>query len=325
MVRIPEDEVKELGLNEALAKKMAPYQENNMGDCPQEFLEFHDVEPEYREQYEGETEFILTPDGELKYSWDFKKPKVGGLSFETEEYIPDGHQKVTRPFCLKYPTFQDFMEKYAEYKRNPETGKYGYWENPNRKWDWYTIGGRWRGKLIPKQGAEGTLGRPGVFKNESMKRPGALRDKGGVDAIQAKDVDFAAMDALVNEQVEEFYSEVETYRVASKEEREKLWFDLCWTLGDLGLIVQDTEKKATGEIKDFTLNDLKNTYRSHWEFHTYAVVDETGQWIGQGEMGWWGCSSETTEEGMNWDASFKQQHLTNVDPNTYLVIVDCHI
>lgn len=29
-------------------------------------------------------------------------------------------------------------------------GRYGYWYNPNAKWDWFTIGGRWRGMLEVK-------------------------------------------------------------------------------------------------------------------------------------------------------------------------------
>lgn len=31
-------------------------------------------------------------------------------------------------------------------------GYYGYWHNPNAKWDWYSIGGRWNGYLLLKNG-----------------------------------------------------------------------------------------------------------------------------------------------------------------------------
>ena len=37
--------------------------------------------------------------------------------------------------------------------------------NPNAKWDWYCVGGRWTGFLRLKDGAKGELGRPGVFGN----------------------------------------------------------------------------------------------------------------------------------------------------------------
>jgi len=39
---------------EAVHKLLAPYQENNMGDCPAEFMEFVDIEDEYRELYTTE-------------------------------------------------------------------------------------------------------------------------------------------------------------------------------------------------------------------------------------------------------------------------------
>ena len=41
--------------DEEVHKKLAPYQENNMKDCPKEYLEFNSVTEEYKEQYETGT------------------------------------------------------------------------------------------------------------------------------------------------------------------------------------------------------------------------------------------------------------------------------
>ncbi|GJM78137.1 hypothetical protein HMSSN139_06330 [Paenibacillus sp. HMSSN-139] len=50
---------------------LAPYQENNMGDCPKEYLEFHDVEEEYRKIYENESlERIQLEDGRIVSPYD---------------------------------------------------------------------------------------------------------------------------------------------------------------------------------------------------------------------------------------------------------------
>ena len=68
---------------EEVGRLMAPYQENNMGDCPKEYLEF----------------------------------------FPNDEY--------------------DF---------DPETGKRGYWENPNAKWDYWDPDGRTRGFFRSNRG-----------------------------------------------------------------------------------------------------------------------------------------------------------------------------
>jgi hypothetical protein len=39
---------------EDIENLLAPYQENNMGDCPEEFLAFNDLEDEYKKEYENE-------------------------------------------------------------------------------------------------------------------------------------------------------------------------------------------------------------------------------------------------------------------------------
>lgn len=36
-----------------------------------------------------------------------------------------------------------FASEFHEYEKHENM--YGYWKNPNSKWDWYQIGGRWRG------------------------------------------------------------------------------------------------------------------------------------------------------------------------------------
>jgi hypothetical protein len=58
----------------------------------------------------------------------------------------------------RYTTFEEFAERW--YKRKPnENGKYGYWHNPNAKWDWYELGGRWTGffKLKNHESESGKL------------------------------------------------------------------------------------------------------------------------------------------------------------------------
>lgn len=91
-------------------EQLAPYQENNMGDCPEQYLEFFDVTDEYLKEYQENPE----------------------------------HQK-------EYPNFEAFMHSYSRYEKNDD-GRYGYRENPNKKWDWYQLGGRFGNSLILKDG-----------------------------------------------------------------------------------------------------------------------------------------------------------------------------
>jgi len=49
--------------------------------------------------------------------------------------------------------------------------------NPQAKWDWYSLGGRWSGLIKLKEGAEGVEGSPGVFDNQT-----------GIDAANKGDI-----------------------------------------------------------------------------------------------------------------------------------------
>lgn len=194
-----------LVIGDDIEKQLAPYQENNMGDCPKEYLVFNDTEDEYREEYENGTrkEFFCDSSSswglkipekswkelsdkniihiskeffgrvglykgigskyrvyyELKefknsrnnvYENDLKFPWVELLEETSTDYI---FVKIKPPkeIPLKefYPeSFEKFIEDWAGYKeRDPEKDRYGYWENPNKTWDWYQIGGRYSGRL----------------------------------------------------------------------------------------------------------------------------------------------------------------------------------
>ena len=71
--------------------------------------------------------------------------------------------------------------------------------------------------------------------------------------------------------------------------------------------------------------DCETYARTMASFSTYAVVLPTGEWIGKGDMGWWGMSSETPEEAKAWEADFMKRFIEGQDEDLLLTIVDCHI
>jgi hypothetical protein len=87
-----------------------------------------------------------------------------------------------------------------------------------------------------------------------------------------------------------------------------------------------TVKWTEGEWEedDLELGYLKTFHRHHWEFGTYAALDNEG-WHQKGDMGWWGMSSESADEAREWNRSFMDCHILNEKPDTTLVVVDCHI
>lgn len=144
--------------------QLRPYQENNMGDCPGEFLEFHDIEDEYRKKYETECgSMVKLASGELVCAYDNRFRNPDFLNGPHWVY-PEGAVEVQVPHSARYPTFEEFMREYCgDGGRDPSKGRYGYWENPNSKWDWYLVGGRWTGFFKLKDGANGSHGEPGLM------------------------------------------------------------------------------------------------------------------------------------------------------------------
>jgi len=71
-------------------QQLAPYQENNMDDCPEQYLEFFDVTDEYVEEYEKETVTrIKLESGELVEMWDdrFRVSGTYGIGTDTRLFL----------------------------------------------------------------------------------------------------------------------------------------------------------------------------------------------------------------------------------------------
>ena len=124
---------------------MAPYQENNMETVDEKYLKFFDETAEYRKKYEEETIFFCydpkDEEGPILYPrWhDVRKTyEKDSLGIEVKRYVtPEGWVDVTLPYKTVFPTFEDFMLNIYGDEPN-EDGRYGYWENPNARWDWYS-------------------------------------------------------------------------------------------------------------------------------------------------------------------------------------------
>lgn len=60
-------------------------------------------------------------------------------------------------------------------------------------------------------------------------------------------------------------------------------------------------------------------------FTTRAVVLPDGSWHEAGQMGWFGVSSESHDEALDWALHYKERFLDTAEPDWYITIVDCHI
>ncbi len=93
------------------------------------------------------------------------------MSHFTVMVIGENPEEQLRPYheyeCTGIKDKHVVFVENDEYDIDDETDKKGHWTNPNSKWDWYSLGGRWSGMIKLRDGATGINGRAGTFGNET--------------------------------------------------------------------------------------------------------------------------------------------------------------
>lgn len=316
---------------EKIENALAPYQENNMDDCPKQYLEFHSLSEEYKETYEtGTTERVRLKDGMLVYGWDdclfeevteeqYEAAKAEGkktsyTSYPKPKYTARkdfaaiGAELVQVPWKELYLTFKEYLEDYHEAKYDEEMQDYGYWKNPNAKWDWYQTGGRWAGSLRVAADCENCgLGE----KSWGWGTQNPYETDG-----KYKKVDSARIKDLVFPDYQEKYEKAKRF----------------WELKVEGQEPQNDQEKEDLKWDFYKSSYYENTYKDketyaecEATFHTYAVIDKDGHWNAKGEMGWWGISSETEGSVVDYIKNYKKNVFDTAGDDDYITIVDCHI
>lgn len=183
----------------------------------------------------------------------------------------------------KYETLEKYAKEYYGYKER--NGRYGYESNPNAQWDWYVVGGRWKGSIPLKSG-------------------------GFVDSAKKSDIDIEALRV-----------DIEVYRDSIRlwelivEEQEVL-------TPDDRIITEGNWYGKDYFLKEYKDKDSYAKAMSY--FGTYAVVMD-GVWYSKGKMGWFGMSDENKEEATAWSDNFFKNFIEDLPEDAYVTLVDCHI
>ena len=338
---------------------LAPYQENNMGDCPEEYLEFDDQTEEYMERYKNEAfPMVVTPEGERisRYGDEFSNAIKEFLaetngelpSFVTHEFREQaweglkeqGWEEIDVPYTEFYDSFEEYIEDRCNSEEVDGETRYGYWHNPNSKWDWYVLGGRWKGMLKLKHGAKGTEGEPGVFGNSS--RPG------WVDQARKGDIDWQGMRMVKKAAAMKRYDKFEAKVKAGYKPEDMVHFIKWWAdnkypndryphkpqdeYQNMDAFLADKWRHKCAEttgIIDFigprTIPSREDYVKKSQDFSTFAVIDLDGQWHEAGKMGWWGMVDATEEEQQAFSSGFFERWIEPLDDDVLISIYDCHV
>lgn len=225
-----------------------------------------------------------------------------------EEYIPfnDDIKEYSDDELLNW-----FVKQYSSYSL--KDGDIYTTYNPNSRWDWYTIGGRFDGELM-------------------------LTDEGRlnvVDEIKKKyctDIDIKDLQEnfdylrYVNSAPLKY---VKWFMPLSDEEKEKKrrW----WEININGDELKDGEEKDkyffwSPEWYKRRYRDA-NTYIKINEMTTFfAVLTPDGEWHEPLKMGWFGCTDGEPEDELQWNLDFYENFIKpNIDSDLICTVVDCHI
>jgi hypothetical protein len=332
MVKIPKGDLPEVSLaaiEEYLEGRMEPYME--YGACSKEeraafckkYCKFDNVEKEERQKYEtGSTEAMRLSNGEIIMSWDDR----------FKDGFPEDAQKEQVAFNKIYVTFDDYMKEYSGYREKDPNHGYGYWTNPNQRWDWYRVGGRWAGRLLMKPNAIGGQAAKVGYEFE-MQGENPYKG-GGRDFGRIGDVDWQAMNERSDKNCRKAFEDYVDWFAAGHNVQDKAYSDsIMWDASDIDTL---SDKPRDGFVPCFgkthkqlycrepqSYEDWKKLAFHYYQFSTYSVLDGEG-WKERGKMGWWGVSHSTTDQARQWRDNFYEQVIRNEDPETLVVILDCH-
>ena len=180
--------------------------------------------------------------------------------------------------------YEDKIKYEEEDDITPEGGVYSTY-NPNSKWDWYSVGGRWKDLL-------------------------KLKSEGFADATKFSEINWDAMrnDTTAYDKAIRFWELiVEKQEAVSDSDKETV----KWSFYKPEFY---TERYPNKEAY------AKTTA----EFTTFAVLKE-GKWYEKGEMGWFGGSSDSGDDEMKWAQNFWDNFLKDCNGDTEITVVDCHI
>lgn len=174
--------------------------------------------------------------------------------------------------------------------------------NPDAKWDWYVIGGRWSNSLKVKKDAqfriEGRYNSAGIPKGKGPYR--------WVDAAPLCEIEWDSMNTVSPKQ---------------KKEASEFW--------DKYVLNQDPNYDAKFAYKREYYLDRYKTKEEYIKrtniFTTHDLLVEDREWITIGDMGWFGCDDSTYDSETDYIKQFYDIVKAPEYQNYWFVVVDCHI
>lgn len=319
-----------LQVEDRLDDLLAPYEE-----CPNDsdYMEFVDMEESARLEYLTQTMLCVNmPDGRILPAYSNIFSDQYGIYDGTvykRRYGPLHHRKRTKkakriklidyPLRKQFPTLKAYMEDYCGYQYSEEYGAYGYYHNPNAKWDWYEIGGRWPYRFLVKADCPSALPGCRSFLLDDQHTRSAPEGYRWVSIARKGDIQWDLMKRLA---LKETFSAYKNYKRWFRERSLPADTPPFLQIAEAGILDWGTLVYRKDDTLEKYLHRAGLSREDRYAFDTYALLGNAG-WEGSGDMGWFGISSNSIEE-REWQDKI-QAFLADLDDTVFLVSVDCHI
>lgn len=242
-------------------------------------------------------------------------------NLEVEPYLKYTVDEAIAYIKEHYVPYNDYLKEYADrhlidwFAENyglliKQGGLYSTY-NPNSKWDWYSIGGRFDGDLdLTDEGIEEAINYPNNpqwFKD--MPREEQVEHVKWVNTAPLKYIKwFTPLSPIEKEELRRWWEiNIDGDELKDGEEKDEYFF---WNPDWFRRRYKDAD-----------------TYIKLKEMVTFfAVLTPDGKWHAPSNMGWWACTDGEPEDELQWDLEFYDRFIKpNLDSDLICTVVDCHI
>lgn len=337
--------------------QLQPYHEFECtGKSDQYVVEVNKTE-EARKEYEDSTENLVRfADGRevSKYDKQFYTKKAAEKWGRDEFELPPGCTLIERP-TREIEPFSKWACDYYGLKllgvhEAPDLGtgergenaehKYGWVRidaagdvievidrtNPNKRWDWYLLGGRWTGYFPLKPNGNRSAGKPGLMTSKAKH--------GYVDQARKDAIDFERLRAEKGEEARTEYRKM--MAAVGDAPAPESWASVRdrfgkdhngareFYNGQEWIVRKNTDRDLSWlNAEDFQCTEEEYVRQARDRAGVAFALVKDSQWYEKGRMGWWGCVSDEKDQG-EWNRKVSQM-IDELPADTLLSVYDCHI
>ncbi len=251
------------------------------------------------------TVMVLGPDPEGQLAPFDESLKVEERAIDADVWWMDGEYTPEEALVAYGQKFDEPFPGYISNGKLVELSTY----NLDSKWDYYRLGGGWSPFLKLKDGNTADSATAGEVDWEGMR-------KDAVDEAEARWAEFEEITAG-REFPDVTWLDIDHEMDEFRNGREAYWADP---------LVRDLREMCPIALPHEVFAGPKGDYLERARLRavaTYATLHH-GRWVAPGEMGWFGCSSETADEEDE-HVRWVNETIDTLPHDTLVSVYDCHI